>query len=85
MYAIRSYYAISLKKNLIINDIVLEEQTQDLDGVTVVAKRPTVKRQIDRLVFNVENSTLSNSNVFRITSYNVCYTKLLRKKKNPCQ
>lgn len=63
----KSYHdTISLNKNLIFNDIVLKEQTQDLDGVTVIAKRPTVKRMVDRLVFNVENSTLSNNNILDV-------------------
>jgi outer membrane receptor protein involved in Fe transport len=57
---------ISLNKNLIFNDIILKEQAQNLDGVTVIAKRPTVKRMVDRLVFNVENSTLSNNNVLDV-------------------
>jgi len=57
---------ISLNKNLIVDDIVLEEQTQNLEGVTIITKRPTIKRQIDRLVFNVENSTLSNNNVLDV-------------------
>ena len=57
---------ISLNKDLIFNAIVLEEETQNLDGVTVIAKRPTIKRQVDRLVFNVENSTLSNNNILDI-------------------
>tara|TARA_R110002033_G_scaffold83953_1_gene134695 strand:- start:105 stop:2537 length:2433 start_codon:yes stop_codon:yes gene_type:complete len=57
---------ITLQKNLVFKTIVLKEKTQDLDGVTVIAKRPTVKRLVDRLVFNVENSTLSNGNVLDV-------------------
>ena len=57
---------IRLKKSLTIKDILLKEQSQDLDGVTIIAKRPTVKRKVDRLVFNVENSTLSNNNVLDV-------------------
>ncbi|MCF8273443.1 MAG: TonB-dependent receptor [Flavobacteriaceae bacterium] len=58
--------SISLNKDVVYNNIVLKEQAQELDGVTVIAKRPTVKRMVDRLVFNVENSTLSNSNILDV-------------------
>ncbi|MEN3324104.1 outer membrane beta-barrel family protein [Mariniflexile soesokkakense] len=49
--------------------IILKEKIQNLDGVTVVVKRPTVKRMVDRLVFNVENSTLSNNNVLDVLKH----------------
>ncbi|WP_308991920.1 outer membrane beta-barrel family protein [Mariniflexile litorale] len=49
--------------------IILKEKFESLDGITVVAKRPTVKRMVDRLVFNVENSTLSNNNVFDVLKH----------------
>lgn len=58
--------SINLKKNLSIESIILKEQTQNLEGVTIIAKRPTVQRLADRLVFNVENSTLSNGNVLDV-------------------
>ncbi|WP_282135851.1 outer membrane beta-barrel family protein [Seonamhaeicola maritimus] len=44
-------------------NIILKENIEAIEGVTVVAKKPTVRRMVDRLVFNVENSTLSNNNV----------------------
>ncbi len=56
----------SLKKSLNIKTIILEEKSEELDGVVVIAKKPTVKRLVDRLVFNVENSTLSNNNVLDV-------------------
>ncbi|MDG1730882.1 MAG: outer membrane beta-barrel family protein [Algibacter sp.] len=49
--------------------VILKERLQELDGVTVIAKRPTVKRMVDRLVFNVENTTLSNSNVLDVLKH----------------
>ncbi|MDH3382419.1 MAG: TonB-dependent receptor, partial [Flavobacteriaceae bacterium] len=57
---------ISLKKSVSIGNIILKEETQKLESVTVIAKRPTVKRLVDRLVFNVENSTLSNNNILDV-------------------
>ena len=60
---------IALNSDMNFNTIILEESTEELEGVTVVAKRPTVKRLVDRLVFNVENSTLSNNNVLDVLKY----------------
>lgn len=59
----------SIEENINIGTIILEEKTEELDGVVVVAKRPTVKRMVDRLVFNVENSTLSNNNVLDVLKH----------------
>ncbi|ULC58255.1 TonB-dependent receptor [Flaviramulus sp. BrNp1-15] len=57
---------INLDKNIVLETIILKENLQELEDVTVVAKRPTIKRMVDRLVFNVENSTLSNNNVLDV-------------------
>ena len=56
----------TIKQNLNIGTIVLEDKVEELEGVTIVAKRPTVKRLVDRIVFDVENSTLSNNNVLDV-------------------
>jgi outer membrane receptor protein involved in Fe transport len=60
---------ITISASIDLGNIVLNENIQELDGVTVVAKRPTIKRQVDRLVFNVENSTLSNNNVVDVLKH----------------
>lgn len=60
---------IKLIKSIDLGVITLNESNQVLDGVVVVAKRPTVKRMVDRLVFNVENSTLSNNNVLDVLNH----------------
>lgn len=49
--------------------ITLEESIEALSDVLIVAQRPTVRRLADRLVFDVENSTLSNANVFDVLKY----------------
>lgn len=46
--------------------ITLINDEEALDEVTVTAKRPTIRREIDRLVFNVENTSLSSGNSFDI-------------------
>lgn len=57
---------IALNKSKKLDNIILEENLEELDGVVVVAKKPTIKRLVDRLVFNVENSTISNNNVLDV-------------------
>ncbi|MEL0456382.1 outer membrane beta-barrel family protein [Flavobacteriaceae bacterium SZ-1-7] len=60
---------INLESDVDLGTMVLEESLQELDGVTIVTKKPTVKRMVDRLVFNVENSTISNDNVLEVLKY----------------
>ncbi len=60
---------INLDRDFDLEIITLKEATEELDGVTVVAKRPTIKRLVDRVIFNVENSTLSNNNVLDVLKH----------------
>ncbi|GAA3641732.1 outer membrane beta-barrel protein [Flavivirga jejuensis] len=60
---------VELYRNINFDTIILKDNIEALDGVTVMTKRPTVKRMVDRLVFNVENSTLSNSNILDILKH----------------
>lgn len=46
--------------------IVLMDDEEALDEVKITLKRPTIRREIDRLVFNVENTSLSSGNSFDI-------------------
>ncbi|TBN06549.1 TonB-dependent receptor [Hyunsoonleella flava] len=57
---------IKLTGNVDFKTIILKKTEEALDEVVVTAKRPTVKRLVDRIVFDVENSTLSNSNVLDV-------------------
>ncbi|WP_299677171.1 outer membrane beta-barrel family protein [uncultured Dokdonia sp.] len=41
--------------------ITLKESQNQLDEVIVTAKKPTIKRKVDRLVFNVANSIVASS------------------------
>lgn len=62
------YKAVILQKDSIFPPLVLQEMRNSLDSVTITAKRPIVKRLIDRLEFSVENSALSSSNAWEILS-----------------
>ena len=73
MYAIRSYYAIALIENIQREDLnPLEEAgaLQRLIDEFSMTHQQTAER--------VGRSRAAVTNLFRITSYNVCYTKLLR-------
>ncbi len=47
-------------------DIVLKSNHKDIEEVTVTKKKPVVKRKVDRLEFNVENSNISSLNAWEI-------------------
>ena len=57
---------ISISKNLEMKTIVLVEDTEVLDAVTVTAKRPTIVRKPDRLTFNVANTALTEGTTLQV-------------------
>lgn len=57
---------IKVDHNLNLNPIKLKETAADLDEVSINYKNPSVDRLVDRLVFNVENTTLSSGNSWDI-------------------
>ena len=57
---------IKVKGNTNLNKIKIAEASSDLDEVTIQARKPKISRQVDRIVFDVENSTLSTGNTWEI-------------------
>lgn len=49
-----------------LTSIILQEDAEMLNEVEVNIKKPTIKKKIDRLVFNVENTILSNGNAWDV-------------------
>ncbi len=49
-----------------LDNLVLQTATESLDGITVTARRPTIEKRPDRLIFNVENTSLSTGNAANI-------------------
>lgn len=43
---------------------VLHESSEELDEVSIIVRKPTLKKEPDRLVFNVENTALIEGNIF---------------------
>ncbi|WP_300433714.1 outer membrane beta-barrel family protein [Christiangramia sp.] len=61
-----SFQKVKVNGNTNMQPIILEESSDNLDEVVVNARQPKVIRKIDRLVFEVENTTLSTGNSFEI-------------------
>lgn len=57
------YQSIGLSRNLDLPDIVLIESLESLSEVELVYRRPTLKKEVDRLVFNIESTALSEGNM----------------------
>ncbi|NQZ43288.1 MAG: TonB-dependent receptor [Flavobacteriaceae bacterium] len=51
--------ALDVKADIRLGALVIPKATEDLDEVVVTARRPTVRRLTDRLVFDVENTVVS--------------------------
>ncbi len=46
-----------------IQDVTLEESAEALNEVSLIANKPTLKKEVDRLVFSVANTALSEGNM----------------------
>ncbi|MEZ4793320.1 MAG: outer membrane beta-barrel family protein [Gelidibacter sp.] len=60
------YKSVELTENIDLGTIVLEENSQLLNEINIIAKRPTLKKEADRLVFNIENTALVEGNMFQV-------------------
>ncbi len=58
--------ALDVKNNIALGALIIPTQTATLDEVVVTAKRPTMKRLADRLVFDVENTVVSQGTTWDI-------------------
>ncbi|WP_111683240.1 TonB-dependent receptor domain-containing protein [Winogradskyella tangerina] len=57
---------IVLTGKLDLKTIQLFEDSESLDEVTIISKKPTVTRKPDRLIFNVENTALSEGSTLGV-------------------
>ncbi|MEE3245326.1 MAG: outer membrane beta-barrel family protein [Bacteroidota bacterium] len=55
-----------LKDEIRIPDLMLQENSEALEAVTVNYRKPTIVRGIDRMVFNVENTAISSGTTYDI-------------------
>ena len=58
--------ALEIFKDTKIGTVIIEQKAEELNEVTVTSNRPVVDRKVDRIVFNVENSVLSQNNSWDI-------------------
>lgn len=57
---------INFSENKTLQNITLVEDSETLDQITVIAKRPTITRKPDRLTFNIENTALTEGSTLQV-------------------
>ncbi|AXG68877.1 outer membrane protein beta-barrel family protein [Kordia sp. SMS9] len=57
---------MEVRSNLNLGTIVLQKDMEALDGVTITHKKPSLKREIDRLVFNIQGTPLTEENTWEV-------------------
>lgn len=62
------YQDLNVDTNIDLGTITLKESSEFLDEITIEIQKPTIQIEIDRLIFNVENTTLSSGNTWDILS-----------------
>ncbi|MBT8260923.1 MAG: TonB-dependent receptor [Bacteroidia bacterium] len=60
------FLSFSVHSDVTLEDIILVESVESLSEVEVVYNKPTIKREVDKLVFNVENTSLSEGNMLEV-------------------
>ncbi len=58
--------SIKLTDTVDLGIIILEEDSEQLNEINILGKRPTLKKEADRLVFNIENTALTEGNMFQV-------------------
>lgn len=61
-----SHKTFSLDQSLELEAIILEESSQVLNEINIHYRRPTLKKEVDRLVFNVEHTALIEGSIFDV-------------------
>jgi outer membrane receptor protein involved in Fe transport len=57
---------IEVNKTIDLGTIVLQKEVESLDDVTISTRKPILKREIDRLVFNIEGTALTEDNTWEV-------------------
>ncbi|GGG37072.1 TonB-dependent receptor [Bizionia arctica] len=53
-------------QDLSLGVVILKENNESLDEVNIVANKPTIKKEADKLVFGVENTALSEGSLLQV-------------------
>ena len=60
------YKELTLNESVDLGTIMLDGISEMLNEVNIVAKKPTLKKEADRLVYNIENTALVEGNMFQV-------------------
>src|SRR5690606_20280021 len=60
------YKPIFLDQTLVLDKHILKESTEALDEISITVKNPTLKKESDRLIFNIEKTALTEGNMFEV-------------------
>lgn len=60
------YKNFTVESDTNVGIITLVESAESLSEIEIVVKKPTLKREVDRLVFNVEKTALSEGNMLEV-------------------
>ncbi|WP_140157698.1 outer membrane beta-barrel family protein [Arenibacter amylolyticus] len=58
------FLAVDLQSDLEVGKLLVDSKAQALDAVEVIFKKPTMVQKVDRLVFNIANTALSESSLW---------------------
>ena len=61
-----NYSIINVTGDLKVPTLFLKESVESLSEIQITYKKPTLKREVDRLVFNVEKTALSEGNMMEV-------------------
>lgn len=59
-------FDVDIDSNQDLGTLILTESSEDLDEVTLNVHKPIIQRDPDKLIFNVENSSVSSGNTWEI-------------------
>ncbi|WP_240640188.1 outer membrane beta-barrel family protein [Mangrovimonas spongiae] len=57
---------INVASDVTLEPIILKESTESLDEISITYQRPTVKKEPNKIVFNIENTALSQGNMMQV-------------------
>lgn len=57
---------ITITKDQDLDKIVLEESAEVLNEIQIIAKKPTLRKESDRLVFNIEKTSLTEGSIWDV-------------------
>ena len=61
-----NYKLVEVNSDLDIGTLFIDDKGQELNEVVVVSQKPTLEQKVDRLVFNIENTALSDSDLWDV-------------------